>query len=89
MKSDQQEYFREWVRERGTSILSSTFLEGEDEDVPLDFDKTISDEIDYGTMEVKRDFLTRLLVRKQLELSEILSSRRTIPEVMLETMQNM
>ena len=28
-------------------------------------------------MEVKRDFLTRFLVRKQVELSEILSSRRT------------
>ena len=28
-------------------------------------------------MEVKRDFLTRFLIRKQVELSEILSSRRT------------
>ena len=28
-------------------------------------------------MEVKRDFLTRFLVRKQLELSEILAFRRT------------
>ena len=28
-------------------------------------------------MEVKRDFLTRFLVKKQVELSEILSSRRT------------
>ena len=44
LNSDQQEYFREWVRERGTSILSSTFLEGEDEESPLDFNKTISDE---------------------------------------------
>ena len=77
LKSDQQEYFRDWAKERGTSILSSTFLEAEDEDAPLDFDKTISDEIDYGTMEVKREFLTRFLVRKQVELSEILSSRRT------------
>ena len=77
LNSDQQEYFREWARERGTSILSSTFLEGEDEESPLDFDKTISDEIDFGTMEVKHDFLTRFLVRKQVELSEILSSRRT------------
>ena len=65
------------ARERGISILSSTFLEGEDEESPLDFDKTISDEIDFGTMEVKRDFLTRFLIRKQVELSEILSSRRT------------
>ena len=77
LNSDQQEYFREWARERGTSILSSTFLEGEDEESPLDFDKTISDEIDFGTMEVKHDFLTKFLVRKQVELSEILSSRRT------------
>ena len=44
----------------------------------MDFDKTISDEIDYGTIEVKRDFLTRFLIRKQVELSEKLSSRRTI-----------
>ena len=77
LKSDQQEYFRDWAKERGTSILSSTFLEAEDEDAPLDFDKTISDEIDYGTMEVKREFLNRFLVRKQVDLSEILSSRRT------------
>ena len=28
-------------------------------------------------MEVKRDFLMRFLIRKQVELSEILSSRRT------------
>ena len=54
-----------------------TNIEAEDEDAPLDFDKTISDEIDYGTMEVKRDFLNRFLVRKQVELSEIMSSRRT------------
>ena len=58
------------------SILSSTFLEGEDEDSPLYFEKTISDEIDYGTLEVKRDFLMSFLIRKQVELSEILSSRR-------------
>ena len=29
-------------------------------------------------MKAKRDFLARFLVRKQLELSEILASRRTI-----------
>ena len=39
--------------------------------------KGISDEVDSGTMEAKRDFLARFLVRKQLELSEILASRRT------------
>ena len=77
LSSDQSEYFREWAKEKGTSVLSSTFLEGDDEEVPLDFNKTISDEIDFGTMEVKREFLTRFLVRKQLELMEILASRRT------------
>ena len=77
LNSNQTEYFCELARERGTSILSSTFLEGEDEESPVDFNKTISDEVDFGTMEVKRDFLTRFLVRKQVELSEILSSRRT------------
>ena len=77
LNSDQTEYFREWAHDKGTSVLSSTFLDGEDEETPVDFNKTISDEIDFGTMEVKRDFLTRFLVRKQLELSEILASRRT------------
>ena len=43
----------------------------------MDFNKTISDEVDSGTMEAKRDFLARFLVRKQMELSEILASRRT------------
>ena len=69
LNSDQMEYFREWAHERGSSVLSSTFLEGEDEESPVDFNKTISDEVDFGTMEVKRDLLTRFLVRKQLELS--------------------
>ena len=77
LSSDQSEFFREWAKEKGSSVLSSTFLEGDDEEVPLDFNKTISDEIDFGTMEVKREFLTRFLVRKQLELMEILASRRT------------
>ena len=56
LNSDQVEYFREWARERGTGVLSSTFLEGEDEESPVDFNKTISDEVDFGTIEVKPDF---------------------------------
>ena len=43
----------------------------------MNFNKTICDEVDAGAMEVKRDFLARFLVRKQMELSEILASRRT------------
>ena len=78
LSSDQTEYFREWAREKGSSVLSSTFLEpGDEEEPPIDFNRTISDEVDSGTMEAKRDFLARFLVRKQLELSEILASRRT------------
>ena len=43
----------------------------------MNFHKTISDEVDAGAMEVKREFLARFLARKQIELSEILASRRT------------
>ena len=51
LSSDQTEYFREWSREKGSSVLSSTFLEpGDEEGAPLDFNKTISDEINLGTM---------------------------------------
>ena len=78
LNSDQTEYFRKWAKEKGSSVLSSTFLEpGDEEETLVDFNKTISDEVDSGTMEAKRDFLARFLVRKQLELSEVLASRRT------------
>ena len=43
----------------------------------MNFNKTISDEVDAGAMEVKRESLARFLARKQIELSEILASRRT------------
>ena len=43
----------------------------------MNFNKTISDEIDAGAMGVKREFLATYLARKQMELSEILASRRT------------
>ena len=78
LNSDQAEYFREWVKERSNTVLSSTLLEpADEEEPPVNFNKTICDEVDAGAMEVKRDFLARFLVRKQMELSEILASRRT------------
>ena len=62
LNSDQTEDFREWAKEK---------------EPPVDFNKTISDEVDSGTIEAKRYFMSRFLVRKQMELSEILASRRT------------
>ena len=38
---------------------------------------TVSDEVDAGSMEVKREFLARFMARKQIKLSKILASRRT------------
>ena len=78
LNSDQAEYFREWAKERSNTVLSSTLLEpGDEEEPPVNFNKTICDEVDAGAMEVKREFLARFLARKQMELSEILASRRT------------
>ena len=81
LNSDQAEYFREFAKEKSSSALSSTLLDPGDEEEPIDFNKTISDEVDLGTMEVRREFLTRCLVRKQAELSEILNSKRTRKEM--------
>ena len=78
LNTDQTEYFREWAKEKSSTVLSSNLLEpGDEEEPPVNFNKTISDKVDSGTMEVKREFMARFLVRKQMELSEILASRRT------------
>ena len=78
LNSDQAEYFKEWAKERSNTVLSSTLLEpADEEEPPVNFNKTISDEVDAGAMEVKREFLVRFLAMKQMELSEILASRRT------------
>ena len=60
LNTDQTEYFREWAKERSNTVLSSTLLEpGDEKKPPVNFNKTISDEVDTGTMEVKREFLAR------------------------------
>ena len=59
-------------------VLSRTLLEpGDEEEPPVNFNKTICDEVDALAMEVNREFLVRFPMRKQMELSEILASRRT------------
>ena len=76
LPSDQSEFFKEWAREKSTSVLSSTVLEpGDEDEEPVYFNKTITGEIDAGAMETKREFLTKFLGRKLIELSEILASR--------------
>ena len=78
LNSDQAEYFREWVKERSNTVLSSTLLEpADEEEPPVNINKTICDEVDALAMEVNREFLVRFPMRKQMELSEILASRRT------------
>ena len=66
LPSDQGEFFKEWANEKSTSLLSSTVLESGDEDeAPINFNKTIAEEVDAGAMETKREFLTKFLGRKQ------------------------
>ena len=78
LPSDQAEYFKDWAKEKSNTVLSSTLLEpGDEDEAPVNFNKTISDEVDAGAMEVKRESLARFLARKQIELSEILASRKT------------
>ena len=56
-------------KERSNTVLSSTILEpGDEEEPPVNFNKTIYDEADAGAMEVKREFLARFLARKQMVL---------------------
>ena len=60
-------------KEKATSIFSSTVID-EGEEAPMDFNKTIAEEVDAGAMVTKREFLCK---RKQVELSELIASRRT------------
>ena len=82
----QAEFYREWAKEKSTTLLSSTMLDldteqpgvdDEEEGELVDFDKTIADELDTGALEAKREFLAKFLSRKLIELNEIMSSRRT------------
>ena len=53
LNADQAEYFREWAKERSNTVLSSTIIEpGDEEEPPVNFNKTICDEVDAGAMEV-------------------------------------
>ena len=71
LPSDQAEYFKDWAKEKSNTVLSSTLLEpGDEDEAPVNFNKTISDEVDARAMEVKREFLARFLGGKQIELSE-------------------
>ena len=50
LNTDQAEYFREWAKERSNTVLSSTLLEpGDEEEPPVNFNKTICDEVDAGS----------------------------------------
>ena len=81
----QSEFYREWAKEKSTTALSSTMLDGvgfsgvdgEEEEALVDFDKTIADKLDIGALEAKREFLEKFLNRKSIELNEIMSSRQT------------
>ena len=75
----QSEFYREWAKEKSTTVLSSTMLDlgaeqgGEDdeeEEELVDFDKTIADELDTGALEAKREFFMKFLSRKLVELPE-------------------
>ena len=58
----QSEFYREWAKEKSTTALSSTMLDGvgisgvddEEKEALVDFDKTIADELDTGALEAKR-----------------------------------
>ena len=51
LPSDQSEFFREWAKEKSSSLLSSTVIEsGEEYDAPIDFNKTIAEEVDAGAI---------------------------------------
>ena len=69
----QSKFYRDWAKEKSTTVLSSTMLDlgaeqgGEDdeeEEELVDFDKTIADELDTGALEAKREFLMKFLSRK-------------------------
>ena len=46
LPSDQIELFREWAKEKSSSLLSSTVIaSGEEDDAPINFNKTIAEEV--------------------------------------------
>ena len=72
----QSEFYREWAKEKSTTVLSSTMLDlgaeqgvedNEEEEELVDSDKTIADELDTGALEAKREFLMKFMSRKLVE----------------------
>ena len=78
---DANEFRREWAQEKSYSILAGNIVEDE-EDALVDFNKTINDESNAGSLGSKKDFLIVFLTRKLLEMGKYQVSERTLGETM-------
>ena len=84
MKGDAREFRKEWAKEKSLTMLSSSMLEPDDESLVVDFDRTIVEENDTGSLTARKEFLVRILQRKLIELNDLQVSKRTLGEKVKE-----
>ena len=80
MKRDQLEFRKEYAREKveGMGLLSSTRLgDSDSSDEEVDFDKSVKAETGLGSLDNRREFFTKYLKTKLVQLKDIEASVRT------------
>ena len=80
MKRDQMEFRKEYAREKveGMGLLSSTRLgDSDSSDEEVDFDKSVKAETGLGSLDNRREFFTKYLKTKLVQLKDIEASVRT------------
>ena len=80
MKRDQLEFRKEYAREKveGMGLLSSTWLgDSDSSDEEVDFDKSVKAETGLGSLDNRREFFTKYLKTKLVQLKDIEASVRT------------
>ena len=74
MKRDQMEFRKEYAREKveGMGMLSSTRLgDSDSSDEEVDFDKSVKAETGLGSLDNRREFFTKYLKTKLVQLKDI------------------
>merc|ERR1712055_499015 len=80
MKRDQMEFRKEYAREKveGMGLLSSKRLgDSDSSDEEVDFDKSVKAETGLGSLDNRREFFTKYLKTKLVQLKDIEASVRT------------
>ena len=80
MRRDQMEYRKEYAKEKVETfvLLTSTRLENDDSDSDdIDFNKSMRVESEKGSLDSRREFLTKFLMTKHVQLKDITAAART------------